>query len=112
MASDYRFILVHAFKHERFQEIDKDEEKLVLWIDLRCLSQPFIHYCSLGQLIEEQLVSLIEICADSLIEVVNELRKCNRPPSNDTGGDFLGAINRSGISIRKTYRSSLILCRR
>ena len=43
-----------------------------------CLLQSLVSNGRLGKLIKEQLIRLIEISSKALIEIVDELRECDR----------------------------------
>ena len=99
IARNEGLILIHTLEHECFEQIAEDERELVFRIHLRCLLESLVSYSCFGQLIEEQLVSLIEIRPKSFIEVINELGERNRLLSHYSGADFFGAIKSSAITI-------------
>ena len=92
IARNEGLILVHTLQHERFEQIAEDERELVLRIHFCRLLQSLISNGRLRKLIKEQLIRLIEIRPKALIEIINELRECNRSLSHQSSTDFLWTV--------------------
>ncbi len=74
-ANEYLLILVHALHKQPLQEIAKYELEFVFRVCSRCLAKSIVGDSYFYKLVEEELVSLIEIGAKSLVDNVDEPRK-------------------------------------
>lgn len=98
VADEDLFVLVDAFDKEALEQALEHQGELVLGIRGGGFAQSVIGDGGLDDLIEEELVGLVEVRAESLIDDVDQLGERNGLVAGDAGADLSGPIEHRGAS--------------
>ena len=98
-------VLIHALHEEILDQVLEHQFELVSGIHRRRLPQATVGHGSLDDLIEEELVSLVEVGAKALVHEVDQLRQQNGLRVDQPTAHLRRAVERPGVAIPQADRS-------
>ena len=94
-------VLIHAFDEQILQQALEHELELVARVDRGRLPQTVVGHGRFDDLVEEELIGLVEVRAETLVHDVDELRKRYGLRPHQAAADLSGAVEGSSLAIPK-----------